>query len=248
MSPATITFLILFAVIVLFVWNRLAVEIVAIGAVLALYGFGILPLDRIVAGFGDPTVVFIATLFVIGEGLDASGVTTWAGQQLSARTGSDRTRLLTLTSLLVAGLTALISLNGAVAALLPVMILKGIRLGQPSQLLLPVVFAAHAGSLLTMTGTPVNVLMSEVATKATGRGFGFFEFAIMGVPLLIGTIAIAVTFGQRLLPNRRAQTLPADLSAMAKTLVEQYAVSGGLVGTRDSLFTPERGVAEVIVP
>src|SRR5262245_18886664 len=91
-SHATITFLILFAVIVLFVWNRFAVEIVAIGALLALYAFGILPLDQIVAGFGDPTVVFIATLFVIGEGLDASGVTTWAGQQLSTRTGSDRTR------------------------------------------------------------------------------------------------------------------------------------------------------------
>jgi di/tricarboxylate transporter len=247
-SDATITFLILLAVVVLFVWNRIAVELVAIAAALALYATGVLRLDQILAGFGDPTVVFIATLFIIAEGLDATGVTTWAGQQLSARTSGSRTHLLVLTMLLVAGLTALISLNGAVAALLPIVILKGIKRGPPSQLLMPVVFAAHAGSLLTMTGTPVNVLMARVAADATGTGFGFFEFAIMGVPLLLGTMAISVAFGERLLPHRNARTIPADLSALARTLMDQYAISDGLVRTADSLFTSERGIAEVVVP
>jgi len=246
-SHATITFLILLAVVVLFVWNRIAVEVVAIGAALVLYATGVLRLDQILAGFGDPTVIFIATLFVIGEGLDASGVTTWAGQQLSARTRGSRSRLLIFTMLLVAGLTALISLNGAVAALLPVVILKGIRNGPPSQLLMPMVFAAHAGSLLTMTGTPVNVLMADVAAEATGSAFGFFEFAIMGVPLLLGTIAIVVVFGKRLLPHRNARTIPADLSALARTLMDQYAIADH-VRSPDALFTPERGVAEVVIP
>jgi di/tricarboxylate transporter len=246
-SDATITFLVLFAVVVLFVWNRIAVEIVAIAGALALYFTGILRLDQILAGFGDPTVVFIATLFIIGEGLDATGVTTWAGQQLQSRTSGSRTQLLTFTMLLVAAATALISVNGAVAALLPVAILQAVKSGPPSQLMMPVAFAAHAGSLLTMTGSPVNVMMSDITARATGRGFGFFEFAIMGVPLLLGTIAIIVMFGSRLLPDRKARTIPADLSTLAKTLFDQYALDNA-IRTADSLFTSERGVAEVVIP
>jgi len=246
-SESTITFIVLFAVVVLFIWNRIAVEIVAIAGALALFFTGVLGLDEILAGFGNPTVIFIATLFVIAEGLDATGVTTWAGQQLQSRTGGGRTQLLTLMMLLCAGLTALISVNGAVAALLPVVILKAAKRGPPSQLLMPFVFAAHAGSLLTMTGSPVNVMMSEVTARATGRGFGFFEFAIMGVPLLLGTIAIVVMFGARLLPQRNARTLPADLSTLARTLFDRYAL-GDRIRTAESLFTSEHGVAEVVIP
>jgi di/tricarboxylate transporter len=243
MSHATITFLILIAIVLLFVWNRLAVEIVAIGGALALYFNGVLSLNQVLGGFGDRTVVFIATLFVIAEGLDATGVTTWIGQWLSDRTGDSRNQLLILTMLLVAGLTALISLNGAVAALLPVVILNAMKRDTPSQILMPVVFAAHAGSLLTITGTPVNVLISDIAARSTGSRFGFFEFAIVGVPLLAFTIAIAVAFASKLLPHRTAKTIPPDVSALARMLVDQYAISDP-----DSLFTVEHGVVEVMVP
>ena len=108
MSYAATTFLVLAVVVVLFVWNRLAVEIVAIGSALALYFTGVLTLEQILSGFGNSTVVFIATLFVVSEGLDATGVTTWAGQELNARAGESRSRLLILMMGLVAFLTALI--------------------------------------------------------------------------------------------------------------------------------------------
>ncbi len=99
-------------------------------------------------------------------------------------------RLLVLMMSLVAVLTALISVNGAVAALLPVVVVMAIRLGRaPSQLLMPLVFSAHCGSLLALTGTPVNVLVSEAATEAGLPPFGFFSFAIAGIPLVAGTIA-----------------------------------------------------------
>src|SRR6188472_106380 len=164
MSDIAITFAILVAVVVAFVSNRIPVGLVAVGASLALYFTGILDLGQALAGFGDPSVIFIATLFVVSEGLDATGVTTWAGQQLIDRVGASRTRLLVLMMLLVAGLTALISVNGAVAALLPVVVVIAVRLGRPpSQLLIPLVFAAHAGSMLALTGTPVNVIINEAA-------------------------------------------------------------------------------------
>ena len=93
MSDVAITFAILLVVVVAFVSNRIPVGLVAIGAALALYFTGVLDLTQALAGFGDPAVIFIATLFVVSEGLDASGVTTWAGQELIARVGDSRTRL-----------------------------------------------------------------------------------------------------------------------------------------------------------
>jgi di/tricarboxylate transporter len=224
MSGAAITFVVLAAALILFVWNRLPVELVAIGAALALYLTGVLSLSQSLAGFSDPAVVFIATLFVVSEGLDGTGVTMWAGHALIARATGSRRRLLVLAMLPVALLTALISVNGAVAALLPIGVLMGVRRGPPSQLLLPMVFAAHAGSLLTLTGTPVNVLVSEMAAETTGRGFGFFEFSLVGVFLLAGTVAIALWLGERLLPNRTARVIPPDLSDQARTLMTQYAL------------------------
>jgi Na+/H+ antiporter NhaD/arsenite permease-like protein len=79
--------------------------------------------------------------------------------------------------LLVAVLTAFISVNGAVAALLPVVVVTAIRLGRsPSQMLLPLAFAAHAGSMLALTGTPVNVIVSDAAAGAHLGRFGYFDF------------------------------------------------------------------------
>jgi len=233
MSNSATVFAIVAGIVVLFVWNRIPVVLVAIGTALALYATGVLDLGQSLAGFGDPAVIFIASLFVVSAGLDATGVTAWAGQLLINQAGQSRVRLLVLTSVLVALLTALISLNGAVAALLPVVIVTAIRVGRsPSQLLMPLVFAAHSGSLLALTGTPVNVLVSEAAVDAGGAPFGFFEFAIVGLPLLVGTIVIVVLFGQRLLPERGGRTIPADLSKHARTLVEQYRLDDGLFQLR----------------
>ncbi len=85
MSDQTITFLILGAAVAVFIWDRLPVAVVAVGVALSLWATGVLELDQSLAGFGDPTVIFIASLFVVSEALDATGVTAWAGQQLIAR-------------------------------------------------------------------------------------------------------------------------------------------------------------------
>lgn len=87
MSHEVITLLTLAAVVVLFVWNRLPVELVAVGAALSLFGSGVLTMPEALAGFGDPAVILIAALFVVSEGLDATGVTTWVGQELVNRAG-----------------------------------------------------------------------------------------------------------------------------------------------------------------
>jgi di/tricarboxylate transporter len=243
-SHATITFLVLAAVVVVFVVDRLPVAVVAVATALSLWATGVLDLNQALAGFGDPVVLFIASLFIVSESLDATGVTAWTGQQLFVRVGASRTRLLVMTLLLVAGMTAVISVNGAVAALLPVAVVLAMRLRRPtSQLLLPLAFGAHAGSLLTLSGSPVNVIASEYSHDAGAGSFGYFSFALVGVPLVAGTIAVTVLFGERLLPHRTARSGSRDFSEHARTLVDQY----GLDEDAD-LLTHRSGVAEVVIP
>lgn len=245
MSTITITYLVLAATVAVFILDRVPVAIVAIGVALSLWATGVLGYEQSLAGFGDPTVIFIASLFVVSEALDSSGVTAWAGQELIARVGESRTRLIVMMLALVAFLTALISVNGSVAALLPVVVVLSVRLGRPSsQLLMPLAFGAHAGSLVALTGSPVNVIVSEAAKDAGVGAIGFFEFAVVGIPLLVGTIAIIVLFGERLLPVRHPRSMAADLSMHARTLAEQYELDQPAA----SLLTRTSGVAEVVIP
>ena len=240
MSPIAYTAAIIAVAVVLFVWNKLPVVVVAMLTALALWATGVLTINQALGGFGDPAVIFIASLFVVSSGLEVTGVTAWAGQLLIRGAGEEsRTRLLLLKMGLVSLLTALISVNGAVAALLPVVVVIAVRLKRnSSQLLMPLVFSAHAGSMLALTGTPVNVLVSEAGLDAGVGGFGFFEFALVGVPLLAGTMAIIVLFGKQLLPERNGATMPADFSRHAKTLVEQYGLASGIYQLRVRASSP----------
>jgi di/tricarboxylate transporter len=108
---------------------------------------------------------------------------------------------------------------------------------------MPLVFSAHAGSMLALTGTPVNVLVSEAGFEAGVGGFGFFEFALVGIPLLAGTMAIIVLFGERLLPQRNGAKMPADLSRHARTLVEQYGLADGIFQLRVRATSPYVGLS-----
>jgi len=243
-----IVFAIVAAIVVLFIWDRLPVIAVCVGAALALWATGILTLQQALGGFGDPAVIFIAALFVVSAGLEVSGVTAWAGQLLIRQAGASRTRLIVLMMGFVGVLSALISVNGAVAALLPVVIVMAIRLGRsPSQLLMPLVFGAHAGSQLMLTGSPVNVLVDEASEYSGGGGFGYFEFALVGVPIVLGCIAIVVLLGQKLLPERTSKTLPPDLSRHATTLFEQYRLSKDVHQLRVRADSPVIGKQREVV-
>jgi di/tricarboxylate transporter len=245
LSPITYIAAIIAATVVLFIWNKLPVVVVAMATALALWTTQVLTLGQALGGFGDPAVIFIACLFIVSAGLETTGVTAWAGQLLIRGAGQEsRTRLLLLTMSLVAVLTALISVNGAVAALLPVVVVMAVRLKRKSsQLLMPLVFSAHAGSMLALTGTPVNVLVSEAGFEAGVGEFGFFEFALVGLPLLAGTMVIIVLFGERLLPQRNGAKMPADLSRHARTLVEQYGLADGVFQMRVRASSPYVGLS-----
>lgn len=244
MDPVTIVLIILALAVVAFMSNRVSLGVVALGVALALWATGILTINQALAGFGDPTVLFIASLFVVSEALDSTGVTAWAAQQVLSRGGSGRHRLMLLVSLLVAVLTALISVNGSVAALIPMVVVVAVRAGlTPSQMLMPLAFAGHAGSLLALTGTPVNIIVSDAAADAGARSFGFFEFALAGLPLLVVTIVFLVVFSRRLLPERAPSVIPPDVSDQVAQLRAQYSLPDST-----ELVDACSGFAELVVP
>jgi di/tricarboxylate transporter len=227
-SDATVSLLVLAGCVGLFIWNRLSVSVVALLTALALYFTGLVTAAEAVGGFGDPVVVFIATLFVLSEGLESSGVTAWAGQQLIARAGTDRGRLLVALMGLAAVMAALVTPNGAAAALIPIVVVAARRSKQStSQMLMPLAFAASAGALLVLSGSTVNVIVSDALEQATGEKFGFFEFGLMGLPLVVVTIGVALLAGRRLLPDRSPTSLPADYSEHIDTLVDHYSLDAG---------------------
>ncbi|MGK6317108.1 SLC13 family permease [Neorhizobium sp. DT-125] len=240
MTAIQSTGLIIFATIALFAWNKLPVIAVACAAALALWTAGLVTLDQAFAGFGDRAVLFIASLFVVSAALERTGVTAWAGQILMARAGeNNRTRLLLILMTAVGCLTSLLSGSGAVAALMPVAVIAAARIGQsPAQLLMPLAFSAHAGANLLLTGAPKNFLVSEALEDVGLEGFAFAEFALVGVPLLAGTMLIVLLLGKRLLPRQSSARLPADFSQHAQTLVEHYGLRDGLFRLRVRKSSP----------
>ncbi len=259
MSDTTIVYVIIAAAVVLFVTNRVPADLVAIGVALALYLTDVVTMQQAFAGFGDPTVIFIASLFVVSEALESQGVTAWAGQQLVRLAGDNKRMLLVIMMAVVAVLSALITPNGAVAALVPVVVITAVRLGAaPSEWLIPLSFASFAGALLVLTGSPVSIIASETSKEAGAGGFAYLEFAIVGVPLLIGTIVIALMFGPGLLPRRHPRSMPPDFSQHARALMRQYALDepvfrlrvpagSPLVGTtRDALDLSEYAHVSIV--
>ena len=216
MADSTIVFLVLGGLVVLFVVDVVPAEAAAMAGALTLWATGVLEVDQTVAGFGNPTVIFVASLLVVAAALDASGVTAWAGQLLVGLAANSHRRLTVVTMALAAFVTAIITVHGAVAALIPVAVVAAIRIGMPtSKLLLPLAFAAHAGSQLTLTGSQVNILYAEAVRDAGAGDVGYFEYALVGLPLVAGTIAIVALLGPRLLPDRTPGYQVDDLDRVA---------------------------------
>jgi di/tricarboxylate transporter len=229
MAEIWITLSVIVLALVLFAWNPVPAVVVAIGASLTLYFTGVLTMEEMISGFGDPVVVLLAALFAIATGLENAGVGAWAGQFLMRHTKDDNTMRIAAIMVVAAVFSGLIGMNGAVAAMLPVTVVIAVRTGiAPSRLMIPLAFACLAGAKLTLLGTPVNVIAATQADEAGVGHIGFFEWAVLGVPQLLGTIVITVLLGKYLLPERRSQSLPPDFSAHAHTLVEQYRLEHGL--------------------
>lgn len=224
-----LTFIILLLTILLFVFTKLRADLVALLSLLALYFTGILTANQALAGFADATTVMIAALFVVGEGLSRTGVTAWLGQQLMLRAGADPLRLLVVAMIGTALLSGVLSNTGTVAVLLPAVMAAAWKLKlAPSRFLMPLAIAANLGGLMTLIGSPPNIVVADTLTAAGAPTFGFFEFAWLGAPLVaVATLFMAVA-GKRLLRDRKASGRAVDVDAVVAYLAEDYTLDARL--------------------
>jgi di/tricarboxylate transporter len=188
--------------IVLFFSNRVRLDLTAAMVILALAISGVVTPAEAIAGFGDPLVMMIAGLFVIGEGLYRTGVAAWVGQRIAALGQGSEWHLILLLMPTVAILSAFMSSTGVVAIFIPVVLSMAREAGLSARrLLLPLAFASLIGGMLTLIGTPPNIAVSRTLVDAGLEGFGFFDFAPVGGAVLIIGVVYMLTLGRRLLPS-----------------------------------------------
>lgn len=223
-SETLFVFLILLVTIILFVSDRLRLDLVAILVILTLMLSGLLSSNEALAGFGDPVVILIAGLFVVGEGLFRTGVAFAIGNWLIQAGGTSETRMMILLMLVVAGLSAFMSSTGAVAIFIPVSLNLAAKAGiPPSRLLMPIAFASLIGGMLTLIGTPPNLVVSTQLTREGLEGFGFFEFTPVGLLVLITGIVYMVCWGRkRLLQEIGEPRKPVKNRLSLRDLIEAY--------------------------
>jgi len=202
-ADALYVLVVLAATVALFVSDRIRLELVAVLATLALVLGGQIDATEAVAGLGDRVVVLIAALFVVGEALFRTGVAHRVGGFLVARAGADERRLIALMMVAVAVLSAFMSSTGAVAVFIPIALGLAQRTGVPRErLLMPLAIAAMIGGMLTLIGTPPNLVVAAELRRAGLEPFGFFAFTPIGAVVLAAGIAYMAVIGARLLAAR----------------------------------------------
>lgn len=208
----------------LFASDRFRLDLIALLALLALLVPGILTVPEGLAGFADPTVLMIAGLFVVGAAIFETGLADGIGRRLE-RAGGSYARLLIVTMVTAAGLSAFLSSTGTVAVMLPIIVTLARRARiSPSLLLIPLAYATLLGGLLTLIATPPNIIISNQLSQAGFEPFGFFELTPIGLILLVVGGAYLLLTGRRLLPARVPHVDAVAVPSVAE-LEQRYALS-----------------------
>jgi di/tricarboxylate transporter len=225
---------VLLGAVALWASDRLRMDLVAILALLVLSLAGILAPTEALGGFSDPVVLMIAGLFVVGEGLFQTGVAQAMGRWPARLAGESEARLLAVVMVMVAFLSAFMSSTGTVAVMLPVVVGLAWERGiPPSRLLIPLAVASLLGGMLTLIGTPPNIVVSNHLASMGREPFHFFTFTPVGLVMVTVGIAFMVLVGRRLLPERPPPGGdPGPPVTSVGALTEAYGLAGTLFRAR----------------
>ena len=216
MTEQVLVFGVLFAALVFFVLGRPRYDVVALIALLVLTVAGAIPTEDAFAGFSHPAVVTVAAVLVASRGLANAGVVDLMAKVLS-RVGSEISRQVAGLSTLVAALSAFMNNIGALAMLMPVAIQMARRENRsPSPLLMPLAFGSLLGGLVTLIGTPPNIIVSTFRSDAVGVPFSVFDFAPVGLGVMITGLVFIRLVGWRLIPKREGQSSRDELFSISE--------------------------------
>ena len=215
----------------LFIMGRWRYDLVSMMALLVVVLTGLVPVERAFSGFGNPAVITVVAVLVLSRGLQNSGGIEWIGQKLSGVKGGLMIQLAVLTGLITV-LSAFMNNVGALALLLPVVVELGRKKNIPaSYLLMPLAFASHFGGMITLIGTPPNIIISSYRQQVLGEPFGMFDFTPVGLGVAFAGVLFLVLVGWRLIPERRGKTAATNLFEIENYVTEvQIPEDSSLVG------------------
>ena len=245
-----ILFTLLAFVFVFLIWGRWRYDLVAFVALLGALLTGVVPSDQAFSGFGHPATVIIALVLVVSRGLSNSG----AIELLSQRVISGTRKLaahIAIMSTVAGALSALMNNVAALALLMPVDIQAAAKAKRsPALSLMPLSFASILGGMITLIGTPPNIVVAEFRNDALGASFRMFDFAPVGLACAAVGIAYVALIGWRLIPASRGRTdTGKELFDLASYVAELKVsdgsnVIGERVGALDALA--EKSDVEVL--
>lgn len=235
MTPDQLTlFTLLFFVFVFLIWGRWRYDLVAFVALLVALLTGIVPKEAAFSGFGHPATVIIALVLIVSRGLSNSGVI-----ELLARYCIDATRKLashiSIMAGLAASLSALMNNVAALALLMPLDLQAAKKSGRsPSLTLMPLSFASILGGMITLIGTPPNIVIAEFRGDALGESYKMFDFAPVGIVCAAVGVAYVALIGWRLLPaDRHSKDKGKELFDLADYIAEARVPEGSdIIGKR----------------
>ena len=217
MDPAIITLCVLAVAAFLFVTELIPLAVTAMAACTALGILGVLPSKQVYAGLSNSTVVLFGGMFVIGAAMFKTGLAEAVGLWVVHKAGTGEVKLMGAVMLVTIALSSVSSNTGTVACLMPVIIGIAKAANIPaSKELMPLAIAANVGGTITMIGTPPNVIVTGALSAAGLPSFGFFEFALIGVPLSIIVLVYMLTIGRKTIPIKNAGAMDDDAVKAAK--------------------------------
>ena len=206
MGTAEQTLIVLAVMAVLFVTEIIPLAITSLGGAITLGLMGIITPKVVFSGLSDSTVVLFAGMFVVGAALFYTGLAQKIGETVVSHAGTSENGLMLAIMVVTATMSAFLSNTGTTSALLPVVVgICAVAKIPASRQLMPLAFAAGIGGIITMVGTPPNIIVSGTLTKFGEQPFGFFEFAWIGIPLTVATIVFMMLIGKHLLPKHEIQ-------------------------------------------
>ena len=204
MSPAIKCLILLAVVALLFVTELIPLAITAVGAAIACGLLGLIPAKQVFSGLSNSTVVLFAGMFVVGASMFYTGLAQEIGGAVVKMCGTGENSLMFGLMLVGTVLSAVLSNTGTAACLLPVALGICFAAKIPaSRQLMPLAFACGWGGIITMVGTPPNIIATGAMSAAGLETFGFFEFAWIGIPVSIAGMLYMMFVGKYLLPNKQ---------------------------------------------
>lgn len=228
----TITLIVLGLTIALFIWGRVRSDIVALSALVVLIIAGILTPAEALAGFSSPVVIMMTGLFVVGGAILQTGLARAAGNRMMGMAGGNEAKAFLLVMLTTSAIGAFVSNTGTVALMMPIIVSMAAQGGfSSSRLLMPLAFAGSLGGMLTLIGTPPNLVVSEELERHGFEGLSFFSFLPVGLIVIAIGILFLLPMSKTLIKKQKGHSRKGDGKSL-DDLVEEYQLGDNLYGYR----------------